>query len=321
MNTAARGEIVAAMNVLVTRRGNTADPAEKAVIKDALDTLSGILQDLNQASLLQAAQLVANATDELEKVVASARLGPFDTFLSDIQGVIQRLQGQQAAMHATESLPSADVMPAAPLPAAAVAAALTTALPRAPAASSAFGDLSAEYQAFFDRCQPKPEFQDNLAFYVSRALKFKDVYQDVGTPLGIPWHFIGILHGMECGFNFGTHLHNGDPLSARTVHVPANRPPSGNPPFTWRESARDALVFKGYHHETDWSVPRMLFLFEKYNGFGYRRLGVPSPYLWSFSNLYARGKFVADHEFDPNAVSKQCGAAVILKQLQQTGAA
>lgn len=320
MDTAARGEIVAAMNVLVVRRANTADPAEKAAIQEALATLSDTLQDLNQASLLQAAQLVANATDELEKVVASARMGPFDSFLSDIQGVIQRLQAQQAAMHASESLPSADVVPAAPLPPAAVAEAKAAA-PKAPATATSFGELSGEYQAFFDQCKPKPEFQSNLDFYVARALKFKAVYEDVGAGLGVPWFFIGILHGMECGFNFSTHLHNGDPLTARTVHVPAGRPAAGNPPFTWRDSARDALIFKGYNHETDWSVPRMLFLFEKYNGFGYRRLGVPSPYLWSFSNLYVKGKFVADHEFDANAVSKQCGAAVILKQLQASGVA
>jgi lysozyme family protein len=64
---------------------------------------------------------------------------------------------------------------------------------------------------------------------------------------------------------------------------------------------------------TDWSVPHMLFLLERYNGFGYRSRGVPTPYLWSLSNLYEKGKFVADGVFDPAAVSKQCGAAVMLK--------
>jgi lysozyme family protein len=44
-----------------------------------------------------------------------------------------------------------------------------------------------------------------------------------------------------------------------------------------------------------------------------RRRGVPTPYLWSYSNLYENGKFVADGRFDPEAVSKQCGAAPMLK--------
>jgi lysozyme family protein len=40
---------------------------------------------------------------------------------------------------------------------------------------------------------------------------------------------------------------------------------------------------------------------------------VLTPYLWSFTNHYTKGKFVADGKFDANAVSKQCGAAAILK--------
>jgi lysozyme family protein len=63
----------------------------------------------------------------------------------------------------------------------------------------------------------------------------------------------------------------------------------------------------------------MLYLLEAYNGFGYRPRGVPTPYLWSFSNLYRSGKYVADGKFDRNAVSKQCGAAVMLRVLQERG--
>ncbi len=122
-----------------------------------------------------------------------------------------------------------------------------------------------------------------------------------------------MIHGMECGFNFAGHMHNGDPLTARTVHVPANRPAIGAPPFTWRQSAVDAMTLKGYHQVTDWSVPHMLWLLERYNGMGYRVRGRPTPYLWSFSNLYDKGKFVQDGHFDPDAVSKQCGGALMLK--------
>ena len=317
MNTSSKAEIVSAMNVLVTRRGNTTDAAEKAVINEVLKSLSESLQDLDHAALLEAAQIVANATDELEKVVAAARVGPFDSFLSDIQSSMQRLQHEQAAMHAVETLPAAEFDDALSARAAPVSAADAT--PR-PIDSKVFDDLRAEYQDFFDRCQIRTEFAGNVDFYVSRLLKFRDVYRDVATPLGIPWFFIGILHGMECGFDFATHLHNGDVLTARTVHVPKGRPATGMPPFSWRESARDALILKGYNHESDWTLPRQLYLFEKYNGFGYRPLGVPSPYLWSFSNLYTKGKFVGDHEFNPEARSRQCGTALMIKALQSKGA-
>jgi lysozyme family protein len=56
---------------------------------------------------------------------------------------------------------------------------------------------------------------------------------------------------------------------------------------------------------------------ERFNGFGYRRhdINIHSPYLWSFSNHYTKGKFVADNTFSATAVSKQCGAAVLLKRM------
>lgn len=323
MTTASRGDLIAAMNVLVKRRTNTADPAEQATIDEALDKLAGWVQDLNQAALLDAARIVAQASDELEKVVASARMGPFDSYLPDIHGVIDRLQNTQAAMHGVDSLPTARATPSPVRPPTAEAAAAPAADTAAkPIDSTTFANLRDEYREYFDRCTLREEFKGNLDFYVSRLLKFRAVYDDVARSLGvpIPWAFIGIVHAMECGFNFTTHLHNGDPLARRTVRVPRNRPATGEPPFTWRDSARDALVFKGYEEETDWSVPRMLYLWEKYNGFGYRPLRVPSPYLWSFSNIYLRGKFVADHQFDPNAVSRQCGTVIMLKTLQGLGA-
>ena len=200
---------------------------------------------------------------------------------------------------------------AAPVAAPAPVAALST--------STDFPQLKAEYAGMYDAMKPRPERQGAIDFCVARLKKSQAVYEACGKPLGIPWYFVGILHGMECGFNFNQHLHNGDPLTARTVHVPAGRPLVGQPTFTWQESATDALRMKGYDKVTGWSVPLALFLFEKYNGMGYRALHVPSPYLWSFSDRYSAGKFVADHQFDPNAVSQQCGAAVMLKALDVQG--
>ncbi|RDJ05085.1 hypothetical protein [Rhizobium grahamii] len=68
---------------------------------------------------------------------------------------------------------------------------------------------------------------------------------------------------------------------------------------------------------TDWSLPNILFLWHRYNGVTneYSKRGIPSPYLWSGSQLYKKGKYVADRKFDPEAVSKQVGAAVLLRTL------
>ena len=341
MSSPTRMDLISAKNVLAQRRGNTADEAEKAVIDSALDELNDAIEAIDQVALLQKAGLVARAADALERVVASARMGPFDNFLTDIQAALKGLQARIDEMQASERLPpaplaSTDVQaPAAAItstPAAPAAAGGGTTPPAAPLLNGTadeppapingrdFDNLRDEYAEFFDRCRLRPEFEANLNFYVSRLLKHKQIYAQRGSSLGIPWALIGILHGMECGFNFGTHLHNGDPLTGPTKRVPKGRPEPVQRSFTWLESANDALQMKGLHKITDWSLPRLLFQLEAYNGFGYRPRGIPTPYLWSFSNLYRSGKFVADHEFDPNAVSKQCGAAVMLRGLQEAGA-
>jgi peptidoglycan hydrolase-like protein with peptidoglycan-binding domain len=46
---------------------------------------------------------------------------------------------------------------------------------------------------------------------------------------------------------------------------------------------------------------------------------VKSPYLWSFSNHYTKGKYVGDGRWSETAVSQQCGAMVLLKRLQEAG--
>ena len=145
-------------------------------------------------------------------------------------------------------------------------------------------------------------------------------YEGIARRTGVPWYFIAAVHGLEASFNFRGHLHNGDhPLSQRTRQVPAGRPSVWLPPSDWESSALDALRMMGFAGASDWSLARLLYRIEAYNGFGYRRMGRATPYLWSFSTLYSRGKFVADGRFNPNARSQQCGAAVMLKVLKQAG--
>jgi lysozyme family protein len=314
----ARKEIVATLGVLMQRRADTADAAEKTAITRSIKALNRELDKLEQAELLDAAIGIAAAADAVETAVAAARKGPFDGYLAALDGALRRLGRIGGEMHRLESLPSAEVgeEPIAPPPAP---------LPPAPGAppitpSTSFAALAEEYAALYAAAQIRPERQKNVAYYVARLKKFQATYAAVGAELnGIPWVLIGIVHGLESGFDFAGHLHNGDPLSGRTVRVPQGRPTLGTPPFTWPASAVDALMMKGLHQIDAWPLPRVLYELERYNGFGYRRRGLPSPYLWSFTTLYTKGKYVRDHEYDPEAVSKQCGAAAMLKGLEAEG--
>ena len=188
-----------------------------------------------------------------------------------------------------------------------------------PMKGKAFEQLADEYATFFLRSQIRPDQADLVRKLADKAFGFKATYEAVGKPLNIPWWWIAGVHLLESSFNFTTHLHNGDPLNQRTSRVPAGRPKSGSPPFSWQGSARDALDHHKLANLTDWSLPRALWRWERYNGFGYRGRGVPTPYLWSFTTIYESGKFVADGKFVDAAVSKQCGAAALLKALHEAG--
>lgn len=187
------------------------------------------------------------------------------------------------------------------------------------AASTDFASLKPNYEALFASAKVRAEWRDTVQWYLAMVRKGRAKYEEVQAKTGTPWWFVGIVHGMEAGFRFGGHLHNGDPLTARTVQIPKNRPAVWNPPSDWLSSAVDAIEGEGYAGKTDWTLARALFRFERYNGFGYYAKGINSPYLWSFSNHYSQGKFIGDKKYSATAVSKQCGAAVMLRALADAG--
>ncbi len=185
----------------------------------------------------------------------------------------------------------------------------------------AFAQIRAEYDALFASCRILASRAGAVAASHARLIGGKTRYRQAAKQTGVPWWFIGTIHAMESNFSFARHLHNGDPLTARTVQVPSGRPAVWNPPSDWVSSAVDALRFQGFAGAEDWSMARALYRLEGYNGWGYRRstIAINTPYLWSFSTHYKAGKFVSDGRYDPKAVSRQCGAACLLKALQQAG--
>jgi lysozyme family protein len=183
-----------------------------------------------------------------------------------------------------------------------------------------YANLKSEYARKFRTLTVRLQYQETVDWHMALIRKSRDRYARVEAQTGVPWFFVAVTHGLEASFNFRAHLHNGDfPLTARTRQVPAGRPSVWLPPSDWESSAKDALRLLGYTGQKDWSLERTLYRLEAYNGLGYRSLGVPTPYLWSFSNHYERGKYVADGKFSSTAKSQQCGAAVLLKLLQDGG--
>jgi len=180
--------------------------------------------------------------------------------------------------------------------------------------------LAKEYSDLFNRCKIAADKMAEVEEVVQRILQYQNRYASIAAQSTVPWYVIAVIHNMECGLDFTKHLHNGDSLKRRTVNVPAGRPKTGQPPFTFEVSALDALEYDKLTEWNDWSIGGICYKLEGFNGWGYRARKINSPYLWSYSNLYTSGKYVADNKWSSTAVSGQCGAAVILRRMSDQGA-
>jgi lysozyme family protein len=157
--------------------------------------------------------------------------------------------------------------------------------------------LRREYRRMFRSLTVRPERRAIVPQVVRSLVAHRRRYERAGAPVGVPWWFVAILHDLE---------------GARSFHRP-------EPSRTWAQSATEGLMRRGLADVGGWSITRALYRFEHLEGFGYRPLDVPSPYLWSFSQHYERGAFSSEGVFEPELVSRQCGAAVLLRTLVDHG--
>lgn len=185
-------------------------------------------------------------------------------------------------------------------------------------AKYAYAKLRSEYEHLLETMTVKPEWRQAINKRVKIINDNKKRYQKIEAETNVPWYFIGLIHYRESACDFSKHLHNGDPLTKRTRQVPRGYPKTGSPPFTFEESAIDALKHQRLTENTDWSLERMAYLLEQYNGWGYRNLRKPinSPYLWSGSNHYSKGKYIRDGKYSSTAVDQQLGLMPILVALK-----
>jgi lysozyme family protein len=178
-------------------------------------------------------------------------------------------------------------------------------------AAPKFADVKREYTNLWENMR----IEDDVEKYANNALDHKDRYQRVERMTGVPWAVIAALHMRESGADFKTYLGNGEPLTRKTRLVPKGRGPFKD----WEAGAIDALKVDELDEimTEDWTIEGVCFACERFNGFGYRNKGINSPYLWSMSNNYERGKFIADGKYSASAVDKQCGTMPMLKRVME----
>lgn len=160
------------------------------------------------------------------------------------------------------------------------------------------------------------EKQSEVRWTTRKIERSKDRYQALEKSTNVPWYVIAALHNMECSLRFDQHLHNGDSLMRRTWEVPKGRPPGGKPPFSFEYSAIDALQYD-HMDKVNWKdLTASLDALENYNGSGYRKHGIPSPYLWGGTTWERPGKYVRDGVWSSTAVTSQIGVCALFKELK-----
>lgn len=134
----------------------------------------------------------------------------------------------------------------------------------------------------------------------------------------VPWWFTAVVSEREYGGppHWDKQLGQGDPLGAVSRHDPVGRGPFFGAD-AWERGCLDALIDCGPYAAkwTDWSPGGTLTLWEEYNGIGYAMRGVSSAYVWSGTDQYTSGKYIADHVYRVNAVDVQEGCAPILMRM------
>jgi len=158
----------------------------------------------------------------------------------------------------------------------------------------------------------KPERLAEFEKYAKYAIEHKATYQEVATATGVQWYHVAVIHRRESDSNFTTYLGNGQPLSKVTTVVPTGRGPFTGP-NAFFDGCCDALHLDGLDKVVPpWPLEKILYYCEIFNGLGYEMNGLPSPYLWGGTSIQKPGKYVADHDFDPNVWDSQPGCAGIL---------
>ncbi|HNN51189.1 MAG TPA: peptidoglycan-binding protein [Pseudomonadota bacterium] len=144
-------------------------------------------------------------------------------------------------------------------------------------------------------------------------------YDSVAQKANMPPELIAALHWRESSGDFGTYLHQGDPLGRPPRHWPTNIPTF----YKWEDAASDALhrqkdAQQMFHIGRDTTDMAALASYsEYYNGLGYHYKDKPSPYAFSGTNQYQRGKYVADGHYDPSAKDSQLGTVAMIEALRE----
>lgn len=158
-----------------------------------------------------------------------------------------------------------------------------------------FAALAPEYTSLLSRMQITRVAAVHAA--AVKLIAFIDAgrYEAGCEATGVPQIVAAASFEREASSNFNLNPAQGAPLHERSRIIPHN-----GPFRDWTTAQIAAYRIDGLDKvgAANWSWAVACYEEESFNGWGYRAYGVHSPYLFAGTNLYTKGKFVADGKFE-----------------------
>lgn len=176
-----------------------------------------------------------------------------------------------------------------------------------------FSELKSSIASQWAAMKILPQYLPALDRTAAKLVADKNRYLSLERRSTVPALVTMVIAERESGADPRMSLAQGDRWDRVSVHVPKGRGPFKS----WEDAAVDALQIDGLDKvgRENWTIELAIFYQEKFNGFGYRRYGVPSAYIWAATNIYQGGKFVADGKFVRFAWDTQLGVAALMARI------
>ena len=177
--------------------------------------------------------------------------------------------------------------------------------------------LAPEYATLLAAMRIDPARENELAERAAMLLKLADRHRDewaeVTARTGVPRLWGIASFERESSSDYSRSPAQGDRWDRVSVHVPKGLGPYAD----WGDSCVAAYCIDKLNEvgASNWTWTRACYEGELYNGFGPRAHGRHTGYLWSWTNIYTAGKYVADGKWDPDVRDQQCGMVPMMAAL------
>jgi lysozyme family protein len=177
--------------------------------------------------------------------------------------------------------------------------------------------LAPEYATLLAAMRVDPDREHELAARAAVVLELahrhRDEWVDVTGKTSVPRLWGMASFERESSSDYSRSPAQGDPWDKVSVDVPRGLGPYAD----WGAACVAAYAIDKLNEvgAPNWIWTRACYEGGLFNGFGPRAHGRHTGYLWSWTNIYTGGKYVADGRWDPDVHDQQCGTVPMMTAL------